>query len=64
MGRGGGEENLQGAEPRDGVLTTCKGINTHVSQRYFQAAEDLSVFFLMFLSKFSSSDEVYDVSIS
>ena len=38
--------------------------NTHVSQRYFQAAEDLSVFFLMFLSKFSSSDEVYDVSIS
>ena len=28
-------------EPRDDVLTSCNAINSHASQRYFQAAEDL-----------------------
>ena len=39
MGREG--KNWRGLEPGDDVLTTCKGINTHASQRYLQAAKDL-----------------------
>ena len=37
--RGEGE-NWRGLEPEDDVLTTCKAINTHASQRYLQTAED------------------------
>ena len=42
---GGRRENWRGMEPRDDVLTTCKALDTHVSQR-------LRTLFLMFWASF------------
>ena len=36
-------ENWRGLEPGDDGLTTCKMINTHASQRYLQAANNITV---------------------
>ena len=38
---GEGEGEIVGVWSEDDVLSTCKTINTHVSQWYFQAAEEL-----------------------
>ena len=47
-----GGKSRRGLEPGDDVLTTCKATNTHSSQRYLLAAEDLPCFVPDVLRKF------------
>ena len=64
-----GGRGWRGLEPSCDIFKTCNVVNKHANQRYFQEAEDLrwgSWCFEQIFEQgmFSSSDVVYDVSIS
>ena len=64
-----GGRGWRGLEPSCDTFKTCNVVNKHANQRYFQEAEDLrwgSWCFEQIFEQgmFSSSDVVYDVSIS